>query len=109
MSSSWAAGPPAVSPREELPTKSRNVGGAPADRLDGNADLEGDRVSAARAAGRRDQLGRQAVGKDVVRGVGDRLSVRLVVTDDVVDIIRERIDLAVTISRPLRDSGLVRR
>jgi len=30
------------------------------------------------------------------------------VTDDDVDVIRERIDLAITISRPLRDSSLVR-
>ena len=37
------------------------------------------------------------------------LTVRLVVTDDAVDIVRQRIDLAVTIGRPLRDSAFVRR
>jgi DNA-binding transcriptional LysR family regulator len=33
----------------------------------------------------------------------------LIVTDEGVGVVRERIDLAVTLSRPLRDSGLVRR
>jgi DNA-binding transcriptional LysR family regulator len=37
------------------------------------------------------------------------LAVRLLVSDDPVDLIGDRIDLAVTISRPLRDSSLVRR
>jgi DNA-binding transcriptional LysR family regulator len=37
------------------------------------------------------------------------LSVRLRVSDEPVDVIAERIDLAITISRPLRDSSLVRR
>jgi DNA-binding transcriptional LysR family regulator len=37
------------------------------------------------------------------------LSVRLLVTDDTVDLVAERIDLAVSISRPMRDSSLVRR
>jgi DNA-binding transcriptional LysR family regulator len=37
------------------------------------------------------------------------LSVRLLVSDEPVDLMAERIDLAVTISRPLRDSSLVRR
>jgi DNA-binding transcriptional LysR family regulator len=37
------------------------------------------------------------------------LAVRLHVSDEPVDLIAERIDLAVTISRPLRDSTLVRR
>jgi LysR family transcriptional regulator, transcriptional activator for aaeXAB operon len=36
------------------------------------------------------------------------LSLRLVVTDEPIDIIRERIDLAITISRPLPSSSLVR-
>jgi DNA-binding transcriptional LysR family regulator len=36
------------------------------------------------------------------------LSLQLVVTDESVDVIRDRIDLAITISRPLRDSSLVR-
>jgi LysR family transcriptional regulator, transcriptional activator for aaeXAB operon len=36
------------------------------------------------------------------------LSLQLIVTDESVEVIRERIDLAITISRPLRDSGLVR-
>ena len=36
------------------------------------------------------------------------LSLQLIVTDESVDVIRDRIDLAITISRPLRDSGLVR-
>ena len=36
------------------------------------------------------------------------LSLQLIVTDESVDVIRERIDLAITISRPLRDSSLVR-
>jgi LysR family transcriptional regulator, transcriptional activator for aaeXAB operon len=37
------------------------------------------------------------------------LAVRLLVSDEPVDVIGERIDLAVTISRPMRDSSLVRR
>lgn len=37
------------------------------------------------------------------------LSLRLVVTDEALDIIKERIDLAITISRPLPSSSLVRR
>ena len=36
------------------------------------------------------------------------LSLQLIVTDESVDVIRDRIDLAITISRPLRDSSLVR-
>jgi LysR family transcriptional regulator, transcriptional activator for aaeXAB operon len=38
-----------------------------------------------------------------------RLALRLVVTDEPVDVIRERIDLAITISRPLPSSSLVRK
>ena len=38
-----------------------------------------------------------------------RLSLRLIVTDEPIDVIRERIDLAVTISRPLPSSSLVRK
>lgn len=38
-----------------------------------------------------------------------KLSLRIVVTDDSVDLVRDRIDLAISISRPLRDSSLVRR
>ena len=36
------------------------------------------------------------------------LSLRLIVTDESVDIIRDKIDLAITISRPRRDSSLIR-
>src|SRR4051812_11331414 len=38
-----------------------------------------------------------------------RLGLRLVVTDEPIDIVRERIDFAITISRPLPSSRLVRR
>jgi DNA-binding transcriptional LysR family regulator len=37
------------------------------------------------------------------------LALRLIVTDEPVDVIRERIDLAITIARPLPSSSLVRR
>jgi DNA-binding transcriptional LysR family regulator len=37
------------------------------------------------------------------------LALRLIVTDEPVDVIRERIDLAITISRPLPSSSLVRK
>jgi DNA-binding transcriptional LysR family regulator len=37
------------------------------------------------------------------------LALHLIVTDEAVGVVRERIDLAITLSRPLRDSGLVRR
>jgi len=38
-----------------------------------------------------------------------KLSLRMVVTDEALDLVRDRIDLAISISRPLRDSSLVRR
>jgi len=38
-----------------------------------------------------------------------KLALRLIVTDEPVDVIRERIDLAITISRPLPSSSLVRK
>jgi LysR family transcriptional regulator, transcriptional activator for aaeXAB operon len=38
-----------------------------------------------------------------------KLSLRMVVTDEPLDLVRDRIDLAISISRPLRDSSLVRR
>jgi DNA-binding transcriptional LysR family regulator len=38
-----------------------------------------------------------------------KLALRLIVTDEPVDVIRERIDLAVTIARPLPSSSLVRK
>jgi len=38
-----------------------------------------------------------------------KLSLRIVVTDEAMDLVRDRIDLAISISRPLRDSSLVRR
>ena len=38
-----------------------------------------------------------------------KLSLRLLVSDDAMDLVRDRIDLAISISRPLRDSSLVRR
>jgi DNA-binding transcriptional LysR family regulator len=37
------------------------------------------------------------------------LTLHLTITDEAVAIVRERIDLAITLARPLRDSGLVRR
>ena len=38
-----------------------------------------------------------------------KLSLRMVVTDEALDLVRDRIDLAISISRPLRDQSLVRR
>ena len=38
-----------------------------------------------------------------------KLSLRIAVTDEAIDLVRDRIDLAISISRPLRDSSLVRR